>query len=200
MQLDTNKLLINKTFRFLFPIVKELSSKVYALLMDLKIIGIFHSDKISDSLDFNYTNHLFICFNLDNDKIIKSLQEIRTLSCYENDYHYEIIDEKLTHILVLKIPAEYNKTSIYFKKSLYSKMYERAKVMKLFNTNNVVIKASIGILLKTKESMDNHLEVLRKDFNVPELNFEDIKDHELEYPLNNEEEILNYNKNPKQQC
>ena len=117
---------------------------------------------------------------------------------------FEGFDRGEKHMLVLRLPDIYKESYVTFKQGKYSEMYSSKDINNLYpliiNSNkNIEIKVNNNITniknVLTKNS--NHLELFRKQINDEfgtNLSLNDLKDHELDLPPSQNEEIFNYKK------
>lgn len=210
MQIQNGKLYDNRTWRYLFPCLKSYGEEFTNYLKTFFKLGVGLGDvNFEEKTDGKSIFILFetdFAFPLHKDTIkykedfARFLLWLRNQPFYIEDYIYD----KNQHMIVVKIPEEYFDTVKYFKKGKYSKMYTDKEIQKYFKyvtlsnkqaeveVNNR-FKKTRGILKKEKEYLEDFVKEVNNKFGTEVTSLE-MKDAELDFPPNPEEEVFNYKK------
>lgn len=211
MQIEQGKLYENRTWLYLYPVlknygkeltdflssffkvaigiddgnIKDLEGRFIFILVDTKI------ETIHESANTTYRQHFS-----------KFLDWVKEQSFYERDYLYNNTEGKEQHMIVLKIPEQFYITFDYFIKGEYSKMYKPEEIKTFFGPvtiknkdsqdiiNNKLHKVR-GILNKSVEFLNPFVTEVNKRFATKVESFY-FKDAELDFPPFLDEEIFNY--------
>ena len=186
MELKIGKLYINRTSRFLAPLVKSYDISILNILTKLKQvawgIGDYEYEKVSGK---KHRTCLFVL--VEKTKLLgKLLEDFRLNAYFVDDY----IFDKNCHMLVVN----YTDKEAYekFLKSKYSEMYNSDFITKYIN-KQVRGKQNEVYLILTKDQSYKKVfsKILSKEFDT-DIIVED--DRELDFPLNFEEEVFKWNK------
>ena len=208
MQIQSGKLYENKTWKYLYPCLKCYGSTLMGYLHSFYKLGVGVKD---DNVEIE-GNCIYILIDTKvhlegtpvdsyRQNLSKFLDWIRYQSFYVIDYIYEGLDTGEKHLLVLKLPEQYNKTYSRFLRGKYSEMYTKDEIAKYFgfvNLNNKDLEKKINeklqvvraILNKNTNHLPKFLEELNNEFGT-NLSLEDVRNHELDFPPIQEEEIFN---------
>ena len=212
MQIQSGKLYENRTWKYLYPCLKVYGNTLKTYLNSFFKLAVGLGDH---NININEDNCIYILIDTNihspqqslqtyREYLAKFLDWVRFQPYYVTDYIFEGFDRGEKHMLVLRLPDIYKESYIKFKQGKYSEMYSSKDIENLYplivNSNkNIEIKVNNNITniknVLTKNS--NHLELFRKQVNSEfktNLSLKDIKDHELDFPPIQEEEIFNYNK------
>ena len=212
MQIQSGKLYENRTWKYIYPCLKVYGGTLKTYLNSFFKLAVGLSDY---NIDINEDNCIYILIDTNIHSPQQSLQTYREYLSkfldwvkfqpyYVTDYIFEGFDRGEKHMLVLRLPDTYKESYIKFKQGKYSEMYSSKDIDNLYplivNSNkNIEIKVNNNITniknVLTKNS--NHLELFRKQINDEfgtNLSLNDLKDHELDLPPSQNEEIFNYKK------
>lgn len=181
----------NRTFKYLIPCIKSYGEEFVKKIESVYKVAIGIGDIIVMNRDIKHEKHLFIL--LDSSILPMFFQKfifwIREQPMYEDDYVFGNIQNSPYHMLVIKIPEKYVNSLAEFKKGKYSKMYSKEEIMEMFSNKD---SSNVKILLRDKSYKFEFTKKLNKLFGT-NLTVDDIEDdHELDVPINLEEEIFNY--------
>ena len=212
MQIQSGKLYENKTWEYLYPCLKVYGSTLKTYLNSFFKLAVGLGDH---NIDINEDNCIYILIDTNihspqqslqtyREYLSKFLDWVRFQPYYVTDYIFEGFDRGEKHMLVLRLPDTYKESYIKFKQGKYSEMYSSKDIDNLYslivNSNkNIEIKVNNNITniknILTKNS--SHLELFRKQINDEfgtNLSLNDLKNHELDLPPSQNEEIFNYKK------
>ena len=212
MQIQSGKLYENRTWKYLYPCLKVYGSTLKTYLNSFFKLAVGLGDH---NIDINEDNCIYILIDTNihspqqslqtyREYLSKFLDWVRFQPYYVTDYIFEGFDRGEKHMLVLRLPDIYKESYIKFKQGKYSEMYSSKDIDNLYplivNSNkNIEIKVNNNITniknVLTKNS--NYLELFRKQINDEfgtNLSLNDLKDHELDLPPSQNEEIFNYKK------
>jgi len=187
----------NKTKKYLNNVLKYYGKEFVSDINSLYPVASGISDNLYEKITGKeYKNHLFILVWVDHELIggrdvfSDKLDILREYDCYEADYPFDHPVEGYLHMLVFTIPEEFKNSIDEFKKGKYSRMYTIRQITKLFP------KTSEEYLVLTKNNnykkfFENKLNSLSKDA-LPGTEIVLPEDAELDYLLNLDEEIFNY--------
>lgn len=205
MQIQSGKLYENRTYKYLFPIVKHYGEELTNYLRYFIKLGVGLGDdnrKLPAGCFFILidTNPKIQNQKQYFEKLDRFLTWIKYQDYYVDDYIYCMKDDCSSHMVVLDMPSKYNTAYIKFIIGRYSQMYTEQEINKLFpidnsSTNNKLIseyndriRFVRNVLLKKDES--DFLKKVNKDFGT------DLKkfsiDGELDYSPDLREEIFNF--------
>ena len=212
MQIQSGKLYENKTWKYLCPCLKIYGNQLKIHLNSFYKLGVGLKDY---NIDIEESNCIYILIDTKIHSAQQSLQSyrenlskfldwIRFQPYYVIDYVFEGFDNGEKHMLVLKLPETYNKAYSRFYKGRYSEMYSLKEINELFplivNSNkelevrvNTKIKKIKDILNKNTNYLETFREQVNKEFGT-NLSLSDIRNHELDLPPSQNEEIFNYKK------
>ena len=212
MQIQSGKLYENRTWKYLYPCLKVYGGTLKTYLNSFFKLAVGLGDH---NIDINEDNCIYILIDTNihspqqslqtyREYLSKFLDWVRFQPYYVTDYIFEGFDRGEKHMLVLRLPDTYKESYIKFKQGKYSEMYSSKDIDNLYslivNSNkNIEIKVNNNITniknVLTKNS--SHLELFRKQINDEfgtNLSLKDLKNHELDLPPSQNEEIFNYKK------
>lgn len=191
LKIESNSCFENKTKKYLTPLLKCYSDKIKDFYFKLQKCAFAIDDVIAVKCGIRFNNCLFILVKIDNNiNVFNSfLNNLKKEDFYQYDYCYENILLWKYHIIVVKIPNEYEQSYNYFKEGKYSKMFEKQDIKKFF-----VNKETINVLMKNKEYKKDFKKKIQKEFNYNDYIPDDICE-EFDIPYSKKQEILNYNLN-----
>ena len=212
MQIQSGKLYENRTWKYLYPCLKVYGGTLKTYLNSFFKLAVGLGDH---NIDINEDNCIYILIDTNihspqqslqtyREYLSKFLDWVRFQPYYVTDYIFEGFDRGEKHMLVLRLPDTYKESYTKFKQGKYSEMYSSKDIDNLYplivNSNkNIEIKVNNNITniknVLTKNS--SHLELFRKQINDEfgtNLSLNDLKNHELDLPPSQNEEIFNYKK------
>ena len=212
MQIQSGKLYENRTWKYLYPCLKVYGGTLKTYLNSFFKLAVGLGDH-NINIDENNCIYILIDTNIHSSQqslqtyreyLSKFLDWVRFQPYYVTDYIFEGFDRGEKHMLVLRLPDIYKESYVKFKQGEYSEMYSSKDIDNLYplivNSNkNIEIKVNNNITniknVLTKNS--SHLELFRKQINDEfgtNLSLNDLKNHELDLPPSQNEEIFNYKK------
>lgn len=216
MQIQSGNLYENRTWKYLYPSLKRYGPRL------LKELSLFFKLGVGIG-DYNmtgekYGNCLFILvdtniqFNnsveIENYKsnFSKFLDWVSYEPFYVDDYIYEGMGGSEKHMVVIRIPADHDKSYMHFIRGQYSQMYKQREINEYFQYINILnkdieevrnnkIENTRYILFKDSDYLEDFLTIVCKDFGEK---VDKIRKYylnaELDYPPKLQEEIFNYKK------
>ena len=212
MQIQSGKLYENRTWKYLYPCLTVYGSALKTYLNSFFKLAIGLGDH-NINIDENNCIYILIDTNIYSSQqslqtyreyLARFLDWVKFQPYYVADYIFEGLDRGEKHMLVLRLPNIHKESYVKFKQGKYSEMYSSKNINNLYplivNSNkSIEIKVNNNITniknVLTKNS--NHLELFRKQINDEfgtNLSLNDLKDHELDLPPSQNEEIFNYKK------
>ena len=201
MEIDRNKMYINKTKTYLLPVLLEYGDVFVNHFKQVFKLGYGINDEIlPDNLKFD--NHIFILFNAyknsnngsESSTFTNFLSWIRNQPYFEFDYPFDDIRDGDQHMIVLKVPENLSEAHTSFLNGRYSKMYSANNLNKLFGKDD----PRYQIFTRKPEAKKLFINKINKEFDVTftDVDFEDDL-MEVEHQMIEKEEIFNFNKNKK---
>lgn len=206
MQIQSGKLYENRTWKYLYPCLRyygeDLMTRLSSFFKLAVGVGDYNKKEKVTSLYILVDTNIPLASDNDRqiykDKFSKFLDWISYKHYYVSDYSFG----KNMHMVVIKLPRDYEVSYISFINGKYSEMYEQKDINKFFKyislsnkqieeKQNSKIKLTRQILTKSKEYLPKFVEKVNKDFNST-VTVRDFENAELDYPPIKEEEIFNY--------
>lgn len=200
MQIQSGKLFKNKTWAYIYPLLRLYGNDLIKYLNQFIKLGIGLGDT---NLKYQFGKELYILLSIEDpnntnqNNLLNTMNFNRFLNWlkdqdfYIRDYLYILRDRNKKHMIVLKIPENtMDKNSFdYFIDGKYSLMYNKDILNKVFN--NSTWKHSYKVLTKDKSYIQTFVNIVNKDFDT-NITVSDYINAELDYPPLIEEEIFNY--------
>jgi hypothetical protein len=187
MEIHEGKFYINKTSKFLYPILRYYGNSFVSELNKIVkyAIGI-HDSNLKDTIG-SYNILILINTKINPIQVNKFLKRVEEQEYYVKYYNPSSNIQENKKIIVIKIPEKYYSSYDNFIIGNYSQMYNEGDIKKSFNINSEEYK----ILSKSPSMKEIFYRKLKKEFHIGK-NFiiKDIKEYEL--PLKCKEEIFNY--------
>lgn len=187
IKMEDGKIIQNKTRKYLAPILK-----CYGDIFTGKFNSVFKvacgiGDMAVQNSGINYERHLFILMDasIGTRHFLSFLDWVKEQDYYEDDYVYGNILKSNLHMIVLKVPEQFYDSLETFRQGKYSKMYDYQSIQTYFDNNPDVMK----VLIKDSNYKVEFIGEVNKLFGTEIDNF-DIKDYELDFPLNPMEETF----------
>lgn len=211
MQIQSGKLYENRTWKYIYPCLKYYGTTLMGYLHSFYKLGVGvkdHNVEIEGNCIYILIDtkvHLEgTPVDAYRQNLSKFLEWVKYQHFYVSDYVFEGLDINEKHIVVIRVPEEHNRTYARFLKGKYSEMYTKEEIAKYFafvNINNKDLEKKINeklqmvraTLNKNSNYLPKFLEELNNEFNT-NLSLEEIRNHELDFPPVQEEEIFNYKK------
>lgn len=191
MKLTDDRFYVNKTKKYLLPLVKDFGYDFIDELTMIFKLGVGIGDAVMPGV-MNLNNHLFILTHTKKkpERFAKFIKWLRTQSFFEFDYAYDDIVDGYQHMLVLRLPKIHKEKLDHFVNSRFSEMYPKSTAMNYFSQEGERFK----ILTKNNVSLRTFVEFINKEYDT-EFTIKDWIEHnnEIEFPIEKKEEIFNYN-------
>lgn len=205
MIIKNNKLYENRTYKYLFPVVKYYGEELTNYLNYFIKLGVGLND------DNKRLPGGCLCILISTNPKVSNLEDylekldrfltwIKYQDYYITDYVYSMSEECSSHMVVIDIPMAYNTAYIKFILGRYSQMYTVQQVEFLYPLDkkfrNDDLKSAYlhricairNVLYKNDEKP--FLDKVNKEFNTNIKKFE-VK-NELDFPIDLKEEYFNY--------
>jgi len=202
MEIKKDGLIINKTKKYLYPIINYYGDKFVSIMNSLNKAGIGIGDMILERSGITHERHLFILINLKKTHLSgvnfpEVLNLLREHHSYEDDYRYDLTGEY--HMIVIRIPDKYISSFEKFKQSQFSKMFSKKEIDLLFKSKiknddyQKHINDIKSILKKDVEYQKEFRKLISQEFKMKlEEIHPDALTGELDFNIKNKEEKFNY--------
>lgn len=202
MEIKKDSLIINKTRKYLYPIINYYGDKFVGIMNSLNKAGIGIGDMILERSGITHERHLFILINLKKTYLSgvnfpEVLNLLREHHSYEDDYRYDLTGEY--HMIVIKVPDKYISSFENFKQSQFSKMFSEEEIDLLFKNKiknddyQKQINDIKSILKKDVEYQKEFRKLISQKFKMKlEEIHPDALTGELDFNIKNKEEKFNY--------
>lgn len=208
MEIQNGKLYKNRTWKYLYPSLKEYDVELMNYLASFFKLGVG-----IDDLNFKSSEAHCLFILIDTKVILVNAREAQE---YQNEFakfldwlshrFYYVADYPFDtngkHMVVIRLPLKHRITLEAFKKGLYSKMYTPKEVVAYFKycvlsnkavelERNKEISNTRDILMKDKNYIPTFVNIVNKKYKTDATN-DDFEGAELDFPPDFEEEIFNY--------
>jgi hypothetical protein len=189
LQQGKSSIYINKTRKYLFPLIKEYGATFLKLVNDVYKVAVGVGDFVVKNREISYEKHLFLLVDFDvaTHHFIKFLNYVREHPAYEDDYVFGNIQKTSLHMVILKLPEKFNGVLTPFKHGQYSEMFSQENI-DLYFSDKPNIKA---VLVK-----DHNYKVTFVTKKLNRIYNSDVKPEEwtgeLDLPPREEEENFNH--------
>lgn len=202
MEIKEDGLVVNKTRKYLYPIINYYGDKFVGIMNSLNKAGIGIGDMILERSGITHERHLFILINLKKTYLSginfpEVLNLLREHHSYEDDYRYDLTGKY--HMIVIRVPDKYISSFENFKKSQFSKMFSEEEIDLLFKSRikNDEYQKHINdiksILKKDVEYQKEFRKLISQKFKMKlEEIHPDALTGELDFNIKNKEEKFNY--------
>ncbi len=184
-KIQVGKVILNKTWKYLVPLLKHYGKEFEQKINSVYKCGYGIGDILLINNGINYEQHVFILIDtkVATGHFKTFIKWIRQQEMYEDDYIFDDILHGRFHMLVLKLPKEYYKSNLLFRKSQFSKMYTKKDVEKFFKDEDIQ-----GVLIKQGNYIIKHTNKINEMFGTT------VKPHEIEgewdFPIEKNEEMF----------
>jgi len=190
-----NGIVENRTFIYLVPALKEYGEifKAKISCLPIKAFGVFDND-LKDLPHLEKRKCIYVLFDTD-------VQKSRTNSAINwmknQEYFVDVVPYKSLgnplNILIIDFPDNLSEIFDKFIEGKYSFMYTKEELTKFFSLSNPYHRKALGVLTKTKEAAQNHIETIQRDFETSITERElKVKGYQYDYPPRKKEEFFNY--------
>lgn len=193
MRINFGKLLVNRTRKYLYPVITFYGDKFVNIMNGFHKAGIGIGDMILERSGFHYEKHLFILVNVaityqHGNNFYDMLDVVREHPSYEKDYRYDIKGEY--HMIVIRIPEKYTESVEKFRKSKFSKMFNDDEIDRFFRNSNPEIR---DILKKNKNYRPEFSKLIMTEFRMKKDEVHpDALTGELDFNIKDKDEKFNY--------
>ena len=200
MKIQLGKILMNRTRKYLFPIIKSYGNDFTTVVNSLFKVGIGIGDMIVNKCGIHHEKHLFILVDINVSPVsfLASLNWLKEHPAYEDDYAFDNVKSGRLHMIVIKVPDTYIESLDNFRKSKFSKMYSKEDIVKLFTykgndeEQKKIYHDVQKVLIHDHNYRIEYAKCIEKEFNIPKFSPSHIeKDWEYEFPIITEEELFN---------
>lgn len=134
MKIQLGKIYINRTRKYLFPIIKEYDTEFTSKINSMFKVGIGIGDMILNKSGIHHEKHIFLLVDAKASVVNfhETLEWLREHPAYEDDYAYDNVYDGRLHMIVIKIPNNRIETFEKFKCGQFSKMYTPEDIKKFF--------------------------------------------------------------------
>lgn len=189
----------NKTLLYLTPLMKYYGPEFVNTINSLSANGWYAKDILYPNNDAR----LFVTVNIDKTNTNSFNQKLSFLKdkvYFEADYPYDLFDQTMIHVLVMKLPIRFRGAYQHFLNSKYSQMFNDLTIEKFFSYNNqknTKVKARYYKAYNVLTQNDDFRLEFEKMINSYSVHTEGspiVLDHEaeLDFLINPKEEFLNY--------
>jgi hypothetical protein len=191
MELKVNQLYKNKTYSYLYPVLKGYGNTFINKFNPVFKLAVGVHDTLLDGSTVSKSSNLYV---LTDTKINETkFQEFKEwVTCQDYciaDYCPDSeINKSRKYMFVIKIPPEYEKAYGEFLKGNYSKMYNENALNLLFQSKD---SKEYKVLTKDPKVIPLFIKKLEEEFGT-QVSQEEIEDAEYDLPLVRREEIFNY--------
>lgn len=185
MKIQVGNVFLNKTVKYLVPLLKLYGDVLKANVNSLQILAVGIGDFL---LDKQLENHLFILTNSkypDPNTFAQLIKWLRVQDYFEDDYAYDDVITGNKHMIILKLPKD-KEVIEEFKKGNYSKLYSYEEAYKLVKDDGV-----FSVLIKDHNYVTQFVKNINNEFGT-NLKEEEVGDRELDRFPFDKEEIFNY--------
>ena len=181
MKIETGKFFINRTRKFLLPCLKEHGEMMMKAVNNLEKLAVGIGDEfISDSLN---NSCLFILVDIRSKHFQSILKWVRKQPFFVKDYPFDDVMSGYQHMIVVKIPEEYELAHYEFQKGKYSRMYTREQIDKLFGD------VYMDVLVRDKDTLIDFVDTINRIYDA-DIQYE-LWEGEVDFPPKMAEEIFN---------
>lgn len=197
IKIQVGKIFMNRTRKYLFPVIKEYGADFTYKINTLFKVAIGIGDIVVNKCGIHHENHLFILVDtLTNmSQFVSLVDDIRRHEAYEDDYVYGSIQSTRFHMLIIRIPDNYVHSFDKFKKSKFSEMYNADDLKKffIFDAKDVSndYKTIQKVLIKDHNYRFEFAKILQKEFGTPFTEEDLPADAELDMQILEKEEVFN---------
>lgn len=193
MDIQSGKLYVNKTAKYLFPVVMNLYPEIFKLTLGVKLVAM----GIGDNNIEKSKGKICMLYSLDMSDDKKSaasrvlfslqIQKVRKLNVFITDYVYDVQEDTHFHMIVIEVPSGVNLKA--FTKGIYSKMVDYKILERVFTPGKYLeIKR---ILTKDSEQLVPFVQEINAIFGTS-VTVEEMEGAEYDLPPYLPEEIFNY--------
>lgn len=199
MKIQLGAIYMNRTRKYLFPIVKSYGEEFTLKVSKLKKLAVGIGDMIIRESNIHHEKHLFILVDTYPTPLFaKDLEYFRDHSSYEDDYVFDAAHSGRLHMIVIKIPDEFATTLNYFKNSKFSSMFSLQQIESFFSykgdnpTLKKMYEETKKILIKDNNYRFQFAKKIEEEFQT-KFSVSLIKpEHELDFPILTKEEFFNF--------
>jgi len=187
MKIQLGSVFKNKTKKYLLPTLKEYGDVFESKFKHLFKLAVGIGDFTLIDMGMVIDHSIFILINTKSARrgFKETITWMRSQEYYQFDYPFDDIHSGHLHMLVVKIPKKYEKTTKEFHKGKYSTMYEFKDLNVLFAEK----QEQLDVFKKDSQLLIKFVNKINKIFNT---NVDSSTwEGEIELPLKDEEEYFN---------
>jgi hypothetical protein len=188
MEIETGKIFVNKTWKYLMPVTREYGPTFKAKFQNVwkLVVG------IGDAY-YNTKGKRCLFILIDRkwypEKVKNTLDWVKNQPYYVDDYPFDDLLKGRQHMIVIEFPTAYVDSYNNFLKGKYSEMFNAKEVDKFFKTQTV--KDAYYVLTRSTEAYDKFIKNIQLTFKS-DVKKSDLLDSELDFPPEERKEIFNY--------
>lgn len=189
MEIQLGNIYINKTKKYLLPCLKEYGEEFINKIENLFKLGIGIGDFNLIEMGITLDRHIFILVdtNLSRKHFNSTIKWLRSQEYFAFDYSFDDIHNGHLHMIVIKLPEKYHETHSKFTNGKFSEMYSSEDLEKLFSN-----KEELKIF---KKDEDYKVQFVSQVNEIYWTNVDPVEwTGELDFPINESEEIFNKKK------
>lgn len=200
MKIQIGSIYINRTRKYLFPIIKYYGKDFTKYINSLFKLGVGIGDIITNKCGIHHEKHLFILVDTaasSNVSFGTTLKWLQNHSAYEDDYAFDAVHKGRLHMIVIRVPDECLTSIDKFKTSEFSKMYTKEQILELFDYSTKDPKTAETykdiqkVLIHDHNYRVDFAKKIEQEF-LTEFSFKYVKpDQEFDFPILLQEEFFN---------
>jgi len=200
MKIQLGRILMNRTRKYLFPIIKFYGDDFTSVINSFFKVGIGIGDIVVNKCGIHHEKHLFILVDtsVSHSLFVTGMNWIKEHPAYEDDYAFDNVKTGRLHMIVIKVPDTYIESLNNFKKSKFSKMYSRDDIMKFFSYKGgdkaqmKIYQDIQKVLIHDHNYRIEFAKCIEKEFDIPKFSPSEIEqDWEYDLPIIFGEELFN---------
>ena len=203
MRIQLGQIYINRTRKYLFPLIKEYGTDFTEKINSLFKVGIGIGDMILGKSGIHHERHMFILVDIAGftiERFLYNLNWLRQHPAYEDDYAFDHIANGRLHMIVIKIPESHLEAFNKFKCGKFSKMYDINEIKSIFNYTGKdealreLYKSIQKVLIHDHNYKVEFAKQIEKEFDVKKTDYYEIDpEGEFDFPILTQEEFFNVN-------
>jgi hypothetical protein len=183
MKIQVDDICLNKSYLYLSKALKDYGDEFLEKINSVFKVAFGIGDMLLINNGVIYEQHIFVLINTNKAKkhFKIFIEYIRNHESYEDDYVFDDVLKGNLHMVVIKLPKKHYNAIHWFKKSVFSKMFNQEDIEKYFKDKKEKL-----ILIKDKNYKIEYTEQLNKEWgtNIKPCELEG----ELELPIITKEE------------
>lgn len=189
MKIQLGTIYLNKTKKYLAPVIKEYGEELTERLNGLFKLGMGVGDFALMDMGMKLETHLFILIdtNLSKRSFNSTMNWLKLQNYFAFDYAFDDLHLGHLHMIALEVPPKYHDALSRFKNSEFSAMFDYDDLIKFFADR----QEEIAVFTKDKNFRVEFVQRVNTLYNtmVDPIEWKG----ELEFPINIEEEYFSKN-------